>query len=107
MTSPLAELFAVPDRITVTPFYNGFNIRCELCSPYRTKSINWHPDKRPAPDRASDYVVGHLRSTHKLKITTEVALEFVNRAASEKTPAKSEQIETPRFPFSPFESRRL
>ena len=104
MKTPCVELLAVPDYITVTPFGSGFGVACDLCDPRRTRAINWHPDKRPASDRCADYLVGHLRTTHRLKIDEESALAFVNRATPKKAATKS--VETPKSsPFSPYSAR--
>ena len=72
------EISSVPSWITVVPFVSSFSVACDLCEPRRKKSINWHPDKRPAADRCADYLIGHLRSTHKIHITTESAVDFVD-----------------------------
>jgi hypothetical protein len=101
MKTPTIELFYVPDGLTVVPFFFSFNVRCDLCDPRRTKAINWHPDKRPAANRCADYISGHLQTTHRIKITPETALDFVNRASLQKATKKSDEIADQPFRFAP------
>jgi hypothetical protein len=38
MKTPPVELYTIPDAITVVPFGSGFNVRCDLCTPRRSKA---------------------------------------------------------------------
>jgi hypothetical protein len=105
MKAQAVELSTGPARITVTPFGSSFNVRCDLCEPRRIKSINWNPNRRPVVDRCVDYLVDHLRGSHGLNISKDIALGFVNRATPQKATIKSEEAETRHLPFSPHRVR--